>query len=454
MIPERLVANFGSLPKEFYLYYAISFLISFYLIYKSNSENKIELFFLSFYLLTGNINRFLTIKIPGFSFFEIQPIRFLFLMCSFFLVRKILFSRTKISFAPNGKIPWFEVMLYAYFVLYAISQIANISVIGFPEIVVNLTDELPFLVVFLSLRLISTKDSSDVIGKSILAGATLSSIVCIIQATFDQFFLRVGTNRLAFGSLLRANGIFFQEHYNSYFLIIAIIWALTTLKNKQLKYILVCLFSIGVFLSFHRMSWLILIAALFIYIVFIEKVVFERLVLAGLSGLALLLIIFIVYNKDIMNSSLVKERLTDDVDGRKGYYTMVFENIHNKPLFGYGGSNNDVYYTYMLQITGSRGRADGSEGGIHSGYFTALFFSGIPVFLSFTLFAVLSALYYLRLCTKNFIFTLAFALAFAFAIGNLTNSLLLSKFVGILYAIHLGIAMRKKLELELDESIS
>ena len=57
--------------QHFYSYFALAAVTALYLVIKSDSKHKLELFFLSFYLLTGNINDILTIKIPGFSFFEI-----------------------------------------------------------------------------------------------------------------------------------------------------------------------------------------------------------------------------------------------------------------------------------------------------------------------------------------------------------------------------------------------
>ena len=57
---------------HFYIYFIFAAVIALYLIIKSKSKYKIELFFISFYLLTGNTNDLLTIKIPGFSFFEID----------------------------------------------------------------------------------------------------------------------------------------------------------------------------------------------------------------------------------------------------------------------------------------------------------------------------------------------------------------------------------------------
>ena len=103
---------------HFYIYFVIAAIVVFYLTIKSNSRYKVLIFLLSFYLLTGNLNELLTIKIPGFSLFEFQLKRILFLMLSFFLVRRVFFSKEKIILTTNGKIPWWEVTLYGYFIFF------------------------------------------------------------------------------------------------------------------------------------------------------------------------------------------------------------------------------------------------------------------------------------------------------------------------------------------------
>ena len=60
--------------QHFYLYLIISALVAGFLVLKSQSKYKVEMFFLSFYLLSGNLNTLLIFKIPGVSFFEIQPV--------------------------------------------------------------------------------------------------------------------------------------------------------------------------------------------------------------------------------------------------------------------------------------------------------------------------------------------------------------------------------------------
>ncbi len=426
---------------HFYIYFVLAAAIAFYLTLKSNSRNKIELFFLSFYLLTGNINDLLTIKIPGFSLFEIQPERFLFFLLFFFIVRKLMFSKEKIYLTFNMKVPWFEVALYAYMVLLVISVLVNGSVIGIADVLKTILDTSAFLVLIMAFRLMADRPSYDLIGKSIITGAVASSIISLVQFSIDPYFLRIGDARLAFGSVIRSNGLFGTEYFNSYYLIIAIAWTLITFKNNLLKFSLVTLFTLGIISSFQRMSWLILVLILFTYFVYIKKVAIEKLLLAGLSLLALLTFVTIFFYQDIMNSTLIKERLSEQVDSRQGYYTMVLNNIGKKPVFGYGGLKNEVYYENMMRITRSRARATAKEGDLHSGYFSTLFLNGIPAFICFTLFAILPVFYYSRSFKDDLYFVIPFFVSIIFMIGNLTNTLLFQKYISILYAIHIGIGM-------------
>lgn len=427
--------------KHFYVYFVFAAAVAFYLTFKSNSKYKIELFFVSFYLLTGNLNDVLTIKIPGISFFEIQPIRFIFFLLSFFIIRKTLFSSRKLQLTFNKKMPWFEVALLAYVVWQTLSILINILHVGIPSGIKTILDAVAFLVIISALRLMADKPSYDLIGKVIIVGAIITSIVSFIQLGIDPYFLRVGSDRPAFGSVLRSNGIFNAEYYNSYYLIMAIAWTLTTVKKNGLKIALICLFSLGVITSFMRMSWIILALVLVTYLIFINKIAIEKLLLVGLAGLAIILSISIFYYQDIVNSTIVKERLSDSVDGRKGYYKMVFDHIGEEPVFGFVDFNHEFYYVTLLRITSSRDRATGAVGSLHNGYFSALFLYGVPACAFFTLFVLLSVFYYSRSFKKNLYFVIPFLAGIIYMIGNLTNTFLFISYLSVLYAVHIGIGM-------------
>lgn len=425
----------------YYGYFIVALLIAGYLVLLGGTRYKLELFFLSFYLLTGNLNKLLTIKLPGVSLFEIQPIRFIFLLLCFFILRKTILSRTSFRVSSSFKIPWFMVALVCYVTLLITSVFYNSPDMELRVVLDQIHDALAFLVLILAIGLMADKPSYDIIGKSIIIGAIVSSLVSLIQLGVDPYFLRIGDARPAFGSFLRSNGIFSTEYFNSYYLIIAATWTLNTVKHNTLKFVLVTLFTLGVISSFQRMSWIILAIVLVVYLVYVQRLAFEKLALIGLSGLAVLLTVTLLYFQDIQNSSLVRERLSDTVGGRIGYYTLVLENIDKKPLFGYGDLKNEVYYNNILKITGSRSRATAQSGDLHSGYFSSMFLYGIPAFLCFTAFVILSVVYYSRSYGKNAYFVIPFLVSIIFMIGNLTNTFLFLKYISILFAIHIGIGM-------------
>lgn len=425
----------------FFIYFAIAALIAFYLTKKSQTKYKIELFFISFYLLTGNINDLLTIKIPGFSFFEIQPTRFIYLMLALFIIRKKFFSGEGQLLNSEKKIPLFLMALYAFVGMLIISVVANIGHMGVPDGIKVILDAIAFLILITALKLMADMPSYRLIGRSIIVGAVITSVISLIQVFIDPYFLRIGDARLAFGNLLRPNGLFDAEYSNSYYLIIAIVWTLITVQKNSLKIVLVSLFSIAVISTFMRMSWIILILVLVTYFVFIHKVAIEKLLLVAFTGLVIVLSSSILFYQDFMKSSFVQERLTESVDGRKGYYSIVYDNIGKKPLFGYGDLNHEVYYVNMLRITSSRDRADGLTGGFHSTYFSVLFLYGIPAFVCFALFVILTVVYYAQSFRRNSYLVLPFLVGILYLVGNLTNTFLFLSYLSVLYAIHIGIGM-------------
>lgn len=422
--------------EHFYIYFVMAAIIAFLLVYRSQSKYKIELFFISFYLLTGSYNFLLILKIPGISFFDIQPLRFIYLMLLFLIVRKTFFSKQQHPIIQKRTIPWFEVALIAYVIFMSVSVILNI----FPRGVKTILDSIAFIIIIKGLATMADKPTYDIIGKSIIVAAVISSVISMFQLV-DTYFLRIGLDRGAFGNVIRSNGIFSTEYYNGYFLIVAVTWVLITVKNKSLKVALVGLFSMGVISTFMRMSWLILALVLLTYLVYIRKTAIQKIVLMGLSMLIMLLSISIFFYRDIMNSSIVQERLAANVDYRKGYYAMVLDNFGDRPVFGYGDYQNEVYYTSMLRITRDRDRASGITGGIHNGFLAVLFLYGVPALIAFILFVLLSIVYYSQSFKDNIFFVIPFLVSIIYCVSNFTNTFLFLSYISVLYAIHIGIGM-------------
>ncbi|MEM9917712.1 MAG: O-antigen ligase family protein [Bacteroidota bacterium] len=422
-----------------YAYFGLAFLMSAFIVYKAKTTYWVELFILSFYLMTGNLNEELTFALPGISFFEIQPDRLLFLYFSFFLTRQLFQPQASNTGTREWKVPWFILMIFLYAAWIIISQISHLVDLGVEEVILSTIHCLTVIVLIYAMRRLADRQSLAVLGKAFIIGAVVTALVSIIQLVYDPMFLRIGDQRIAFGTVLRSNGLFNNEYCNAYFMITALAWTLISVRQQRMRFLLIAIFTLGVISSFQRMSWLILSLVLVIYVLKIEQIALEKLVLLSLCGLIGLVSIFIIFNREIMNSGLVKERLSEVPDSRLGYYRMVIDNIGKKPLFGYGGKNNELYYYSMLRITHERKRATGEEGDIHSGYFSSLFYYGVPGLIFFIAFVGLALLYFGQLYKQHIFFAVPFLLGLLYAIGNLTNTLLFSQYLSIIYAIHLGL---------------
>ncbi len=430
----------GSVGREYmYIYFAVAFGVLLYWIYNSPAQYKFELFILCFFLMTNDINEFLSFKLPGI---EMKPERIVFLTFSFFLVRHWSFFKKQKQGNNISTMPWFLLMVFLFVLFKTMSQIYHADQLGgASKVFINFLESLNIIVLIYGVQILVSKESINIIGKSIIFAAVFTAIISIIQIVHDPWFMRIGDLRDAFGNVIRANGIFRSENGNSFFMILAVAWILYGIPKGLTKLLLLSLLSLGVFLTFHRMSYIILTFVFAGYFLMIEKVQIEKLIAIGLGGICVILVIVILYSQDIMNSQVVQERLTQDQGGRFGYYSMVYNYIGRKPIFGYGGKDNQVYYESMMKITGEADRASGTTGGIHSSYLSTMFYFGIPAFIFFTLFVILSLLYFTKLSTYHLFFSIPLVVGLFYAIGSMTNSYLFHRFHAIIFAIHIGFGL-------------
>ena len=424
-----------------YIYFVVALAWVCYWVLNSSIKYKFELIVLCFFLMTNDINEFLTFKIPGIGFFEIQPERALFLTFSFLLFREWSFFKDRIK-TPMPTTPWFLVLVILFVAFKTISQMYHADQLGGPQkVFILFLESMNIIVLIYAVQIIVNKESVSIIGKSIIFAGVFTALISVIQVAYDPFFMRIGDLRKAFGPVFRANGIFSSENYNSCFMILSIAWVLYSIPKGWLRLALIGFLSFGVFLTFHRMSYLILFCVLAIYFLLIERIALDKLIAMGLGGICLLLVVAILFNREIMNSSVVQERLAEDQGGRFGYYVMVYNYIGDKPILGYGGKKNEVYYESMMKITRESNRATGTTGGIHNSYLSIMFYFGIPAFIFYTGFVLISLLYFGRLSFYHLIFSIPLVLGIFYAIGGMTNSYLFHRFPSILYAIHLGIGL-------------
>lgn len=434
----------------FILYILLSGVYTFWLTMKSKTEGRLVTFLLAWFLMMGSYTMIVRLKLPGISFFEIQPDRFIFLLFSFILISTFLYAKRR-SINKDVYRPIqspFEKVLEYYIIFVIISKITHIKGEGVPDTVVEITEILTAYITYLMVKRYGDKGMIQVFGRVIITTAIISSLVAILQIVHDSYFLRIGDNRIAFGSLLRANGIFSREYNHSYFVILGMVWTMVGIHKDTIKFPLIGLFLIGVFCSFMRMSWIIAFLVFMLYILIVRKLRFSILLVSGISIATVIMFVLMVFSRQIFGSTLVEERLSDGIESRFGYYEMVLVNIPNKPIFGYGGRKNEVYYNWMLKITGQLVRATGERGSIHNGYLANMFFYGIPAFILFVWFIYLLIKYFSGLAKQNQFYSIPLFMCILYMIANLTNSFLLNKYLGLVLAIHIGLgvaAYRKRI---------
>ncbi len=424
---------------QVYVYLTLTFLLSLGITWRSQVRQKVVLLVYGFFYMSGTVRMILTFKIPGVSFFEIQPDRFIFIFSTFYLLILLRRRSNREMLKERWVAPPFEWALYAYvaFILMAITY--HFTHIGFREYVLLVSKNLNFVAIYLLLKIVMDKKFFVGIGRMLLVGALLSAVISLIQFGIDPFFMRYDEMRPAFGSFIRSNGSFANEYSNSYFMIAGICWALFTIKPIHWRVLIVGILCAGVITTFHRMSWLILIMILTINFVWLQRQRVDWLALGGLTLATLFLAVGLFFSREIMTSSLVKDRLSEGVDSRFGYYAMVYENIGAKPLFGYGDKNNDVYYKSMLEITGQLARATGDQGSIHNGYLSNTFYYGIPALFLFVLVFILYLMYTFKHLSVNPIFAIPFLFTIVYMLANLTNSFLFLKVVSSYITLHMGV---------------
>lgn len=434
-------------------------LLTIYFVWKSKGTllQKLIAFLTCHFLLTGEYDYAYTIPAPGFEF---QPSRLLFFAFSGILFIDHFFKRKLSSERNDGpkSYAWFEIWLFLLVVYNVISQFFHLDELELKEVIVNSMYQLYVLIIYITLKKYASKELMRLIGISMISGAVIATFIAIYQFVIDPLAMRIGDYRIAFGSLLRANGSFTNEYFYAYYVIIALCWTMIYVKRLLLRNILMGIFIVGVFISFQRMSWLILSLIMALYIFRIAKIRYEVLSFLSVGGMILLIVVGLVFSRQIMNSTLVKQRLSEKPEGRLGYWGMVMNNIGKSPFVGYGSTQSKTYFNEMLKVTQSRERASAAEGDLHSGYLSTMFYFGIPAFVFFVLFNFSSIIYFGKLLPKHQFFAIPFLIAILYTVANGTNTLLFDKYISLPLAIHFGLAMgiRRRPEIlqEIEGSIT
>ncbi|MGC9338046.1 MAG: O-antigen ligase family protein [Candidatus Cloacimonadia bacterium] len=316
------------------------------------------------------------------------------------------------------------------------------------ELVVFFSSILTPLVIYLVLKRTTDKEMVKVFIKAILIVCTLSSIIGIYQFFVDPLFIRVGAEREAFSGLLRTSGVFNAEYTQAYFLIIGTFITLFAVRSRLLKYNLVILFLVGIVLTFHRMSWVVLILLSILYFIEVKKKKVWQMITLGVFAIVFVFLFFPpfvpIIKTGFMESPFVRERLlADTISGRLTLDKTLLKELPKNWLIGVGSVQSDVFYNTLLDAGWSEDYALGKQGlAIHNEFLLIGFFYGIPVLFLFSSFLISCLSYFWKKSKEKskffFITTLYIIL---FIIANLSNMFPLYSHIGLLLAILLGMSV-------------
>ncbi len=412
-------------------------------LFRSRSHRFIT-FVISFWILGGSIinQDMFTLPLAQFSG-GLQVGRILFLLLLMYGILLRGFGQPERMAVP--RLPY-EKYLYLFLVLFFVVLGYHLSSGSLPtREFVRLSDgTLRVLVIYLLLKRYSNSETLEVIFLSAMIVAVATSLVGFVQFFFEPTFLRVGDNRVAFGSHLRANGVFSSEYLNSYFLIAALALLLVYVRSAHVKTALAILFGSGILLSFHRMSWMVAAVVLCAYLVLQKRQQIWK--LAGVAAIA----VFLGYGiftevfpmqRVVQTSTMYRERISSNtIDSRLKFFSIVIDNFDKVALWGAGTRTSSLYYHGMMS-TGIVGRewALGRSGSIHNLYLELLFLYGLSVLLAFCLMLLAMIRYHFaRFKTGSTAFLFPVLFLVMFSLMNLTNSIPLDSQFGILFAIALG----------------
>jgi O-antigen ligase len=408
------------------------------------SKHRLVLFLLTFWILAGQVyDGQLAALEASFLMFDLRMERvLLFAFSAFAVVRWTLKARGRVQF---GLVPGWVRWGLLYFVGLGAVNVVHLSR-GMPlrDFVINMTVEGTFFLVLYVVATTVSRKGIRVIVVSIIAICLISSLVGILQFFVDTDFFRYGVERPAFGGKLRSNGVFATDHVQAYWLIAGMNLSMLTIRTRWLSTAASVLLGIGLILTFHRMSWLVASVLAAIYLVRVQRMGFVPWLAVGTVVLASVVTVpYTNLARDVTGSALVQERLTEDTGGYRLLFTgLVLASIPNHPILGVGSASSSEYYSMVIAEGLSEETARGEYGGIHNTYLQIAYFKGLPIGLLFVIFLVAGMRHLSRAPVKSHVYGyLGFAEILKFGLACLTNGILLGSGLGILMAIHLGMAI-------------
>ena len=285
-------------------------------------------------------------------FFDLHPSRILLAVFLFLIFQNFFHKNRNPAYCEKTIFP-FERWIVFYLGSILLALVWNIfsGNISIKDFVVIFSGQLFFMVFYYSTKYFIDENTIINFVKIVVIFSIFSCFVSLLQVFISKDLFHYGVHRLGFGETFRATGIFHSEYTLAFFHITIIIFLFVYYK----KYYLILLNCIPVALTFHRLSYLILITIFSCWAILnIKKSKVHMLSFITLYFLVFLTLYttnFTNYSlQDLFQSRFFTERITQDtVSGRvEQWKNAVF--IMKKHFFGIGGYGSKSYYNYAAKI--------------------------------------------------------------------------------------------------------
>lgn len=368
------------------------------------------------------------ISLP-FAGIDLQPSRILFLFlsaCLFvFIIRARLEGKSLLAYKVS-RIQLYEFWLVVFISIMILVMMLNLNELGARTVIVSTIKLLTFLILYLFSRECVSQQDFHILTIAIVTFAGLSALVGIYQFFGDPSFFRLGVSRAAFGSYIRGNGFFTSEYDQGLFLTMALLIGLLTLQNKWSKYLIAALLPVGVFLSMHRASWVILLIVSGILLV---KDFRKINVWVFSVAISIIIGLFIFLNLPLRTNYagsfldlLVSQRVEDNTLGVRGNLNEFALGMIQKYPLGIGDYSSSLYIqeSYNNNIP----LVEGNPLVVHNGFLSAGVLYGIAGMIAFTLFMITTLIHYVKrnILATNIGLMIVLTLM-CFLIINMTNDL-------------------------------
>lgn len=373
-----------------------------------------------------------TIVIPGLAF--VLPLnRILLLAMLAYLLWSLGSSQaiTKVR-ANTYKRPSFEKYLYVYLALIIIGVAINFAVIGPKQAIAVPLEVITFIVVYVATKRYMTERALNSILDAVIILGIVAAFIAIVQVAIEPMFMRTGEARGAFGDVFRASGMFQSEYDFGYFQNLAMMVMLVRYQGKSRLYVGVPLLILSVFLTFHRMNYIITFMCFASYLVFFrkgKKFNFPMLLLMILVPFVLVTTVEI-YQSQGGHSRFLEDRMeAKTVAGRFNQYEIVWEAIKEHPL-GLGNYENPIYYNLMNKynmmqwIPDKYGVTHPEPLAVHNGYLDAGIRYGALGMLTFAALVISMLVYFMKRISPQFLYSvIPFYAVFIYVLANFSNGI-------------------------------